>query len=135
MVIDIIQHADTVEGEDEEGQDLARRPVGDPFHGQSGHEVRIGEGIYGHSMNESLFSTEARRIGFRRVSREWHTFCIFDSVLQESESGDRARPSRLTDVAQQATEEEERRWMKIRQVDVGAELRRMLGPEARFRGV
>ena len=69
------------------------------------------------------------------MSREWHAFCMFDSVLQESESGGRARPSRLTDVAQQATEEEERRWMKIRQVNVEAELRRMLGPEARFRGV
>ena len=133
-IMDIIQHADTAEGEDEEGQDLAGRPVGDAFHGQSGHGARIGEGIYGRSMDESLFSTEARRIGFRRVSREWHAFCMFDSVLRES-GGGRARPSRLTDVARQAAEEEERRWMKMRQVDVGAELRRMLGPSARFRGV
>jgi hypothetical protein len=80
-IMDMIQHADTAEGEDEEGQDLARRLVGDPFHGQSGYGARIGEGIYERSMDESLFSTEARRIGFRRVSREWHAFCIFDSVL------------------------------------------------------
>ncbi|KAK4095671.1 P-loop containing nucleoside triphosphate hydrolase protein, partial [Parathielavia hyrcaniae] len=89
-------------------------------------------------MAESLFSTEARRIGFRRVSREWHAFCMFDSVVQEGgeEGGDwAARPSRLVDMTRQAAAEEDRRWKKMRQVDIGAELRRMLGPEARFRGV
>ncbi|KAJ1669738.1 hypothetical protein EV182_008623, partial [Spiromyces aspiralis] len=117
---------------------MAGRPVGEAFHAQSGHGARIGEGIYGRSMAESLFSTEARRIGFRRVSREWHAFLMFDSVLQEEEEGSGssvAKPSRLADVVQQATEEEDRRWKKIRQVDIAAELRRMLGPETQFRGV
>jgi hypothetical protein len=62
-VIDIVNNADTAEGEDED-RDGAGRAVGDPFHGQSGHGARIGEGIYRRSTDESLFSTEAQRIGF-----------------------------------------------------------------------
>ena len=69
-VIEILNNTDTAEGEDEEGQDMAGRPVGEAFHAQSGHGARIGEGIYRRSTDEALFSTKARRIGFRRVSRE-----------------------------------------------------------------
>lgn len=133
-VIEMIDNADTAEGEDED-RDRAGKVVGDAFHEQSGHEARIGEGIYGRSMNESLFSIEARRIGFRRVSREWHGFCMFDSVLQEDRDGSGTKVSGLADVTRQAMEEEDRRWKRMRQVDVGVQLQKMLGPSARFRGV
>ncbi|KAK3898445.1 P-loop containing nucleoside triphosphate hydrolase protein [Staphylotrichum tortipilum] len=137
-IIDMMNNADTAEGE-EEGYDGAGRLVGDPFHAPSGHGARTGEGIYGRSMDESLFSTEARRIGFRRVSREWHAFCMFDSVLQEGSSsgsgGSDMKVSHLAKAVRQAAEEENRRWKMIRQVDIGAQLRKMLGPKARFRGV
>jgi hypothetical protein len=149
-VIDMMNNADTAEGVEEE-YDGAGQAVGDTFHGQSGHGARIGEGIYGRSMEESLFSTEARRIGFRQVSHEWHVFCMFDSVLPGGRAGNRAgsragdragdragngiRAAWLADVTRQAVAEEDRRWKMMRQADIGAQLRTMLGPEARFRGV
>ncbi|KAJ1669576.1 hypothetical protein EV182_008698, partial [Spiromyces aspiralis] len=74
---------------------------------------------------------EAWRIAFRQVSHEWHVFCMFDSVLQE-EGGKQAKPSRLADVTQQAAAKEDRRWKKMWQVDIAAELRWMLGPETQF---
>lgn len=101
-IIDIMDNADTTDGGEEDVSG-----AGDPFHGQSGHSAGTGEGIYGRSIDESLFSTEARRLGFRRVSREWHAFLMFDSVLREE--GGKVRTSRSRDMARQATFEEDKR--------------------------
>ncbi|KAK3896723.1 hypothetical protein C8A05DRAFT_20359 [Staphylotrichum tortipilum] len=124
------------EGEDEH-QDRAGQAVGGAFHRQSRHRAQIGKGIYRRSMDESLFSTEAQCIGFQRVSYEWHAFCIFDSALQEGQgrAGDRTTALRLTDIAWQATEEEDQWWKIMRQVDIEGQLRKMLGPEAQFQGM
>jgi hypothetical protein len=42
-------------------------------------------------------------IGFRRrrVSREWHAFYMFDSVVQESDGASRTGSSRLADITRQ----------------------------------
>ena len=133
-MIGLMNNADIAEGE-EADRDGTGQAVGDPFHSQSGHGARTGEGTYGRSIEESLFSTEARRIGFRRVSRAWHVFCMFDSALREGQVGAGPTASMLAGLRRQATEEEDRRWRALRQVDVGAQLRRMLGPAAQFRGV
>ncbi|KAK4170629.1 hypothetical protein QBC36DRAFT_226075, partial [Triangularia setosa] len=129
-IIDIIDHADTTDGGGE--PDDHNSGAGDPFHGQSGHGAGVGEGIYGRSVGESLYSTEARRLGFRRVSREWHAFLMFDSVLQEV---GKKKTSRLQDVESQATIEENRRWKLMRQIDIREQLQQILGQEAAFRGV
>jgi hypothetical protein len=128
-IIDIMDNADTADGGEEDVNG-----TGDAFHGQSGHAAGIGEGIYGRSIDESLYSTEARRLGFRRVSREWHAFLMFDSVLRE-EGGGKAKTSRTRDMARQATLEEDRRWKSMRQVNIQAQLEQMLGAGAGFRGV
>ncbi len=133
-VIDIINNVDTAEGKEEE-QDRAGQGVRDAFYRQSRYRARIGEGIYRRSTDKSLFSTEAQRIGFQQVSRKQHAFCIFNSVLQEGSSGSGAKASRLADVVQQATKEESQRQKIMQQVDARAQLRKMLGPEARFQGV
>jgi superfamily II DNA helicase RecQ len=139
-----------VERTDMEQDEESSRPGGrEAADHQGGHTGQIGEMIYGRSVGEALDSTEAKRIGFRRVSREWHAFLLFDSTVQELKgqgSGKRAGsdmsrslplplPLRLVDTRQQAAREEERRWAQARQVDIQHELEAMLGPDARFRGV
>ena len=61
-----------VEGdeEEEEREDEA-------FNLQIGHGSRIGGRIYGRTIDESPFSTEAQRAALRRVSTEWHRFLQF----------------------------------------------------------
>ncbi|KAK4233061.1 hypothetical protein C8A03DRAFT_39258, partial [Achaetomium macrosporum] len=59
----------------------------------------------------------------------------FAQCLDISTSIDISRPPRLADITRQATEEEDRRWKKMRQVDIMAQLRKMFGPKTQFRGV
>lgn len=131
QVIEIMEAGDTIDGGD--GDDKDDKGVGDAFHNQSGHGASIGDAIYGRSIDESLYSTEARRLGFRRVSREWHAFLMFDSVLREA--GAQRTTSRFRDVAQQAAAEEARRWKLMREVNIQAQLEQMVGAGTAFRGV
>ncbi|KAL8300987.1 hypothetical protein RB593_003818 [Gaeumannomyces tritici] len=124
-LVDMLENADEAEGE-------KGAPLDEAFHAQSGHSRGMGEQVYGRTLEEHLSSTEARRIAFRKASREWHAFLMFESVLREGVKGG---PSRLVDVTRQATEEEDRRWRAMRHVDLDAQLRRLLGEGAGFRGV
>ena len=79
------------EGEEDEAFDL-----------QTGHGSRIGGGIYGRTIDESPFSTEAQRAALRRVSTEWHRFLQFQSALEvKPKRGTRAAAERKEVVAEQ----------------------------------
>lgn len=71
------------------------------------------------------------------MSREWHAFLMFDSVLEEDRrQKHRKTPTfRLAAVEREAAMEEKRRWMLLRQVDIQGQLEQILGQGAAFRGV
>jgi hypothetical protein len=136
-IMDIIERADRQGegGEEEESGVVAMASKENIVAKQFGHKVHMGESIYGRAITESLHSTEAMRLGYRRVSREWHAFLLFDSVLQEAGRAGKRTTAGLRHVVHEAREVEERRWQALRQVDVQAQLEEMVRPGATFRSV
>jgi hypothetical protein len=115
--------ADEDEGESD-GEDEA-------FDIQTGHGSRVAGGIYGRPVTEAMFSVEAKRIGLRLASLEWHAFLQMPSVMgKKARKGTQAATAR-----KEAVEEEYRRWKMMRLVDVDSELRKLLGHQAAFRSV
>lgn len=101
------------------------------FDTQTGYTSFVAGRIYGRPVTEPVFSVEAKRIGLRLASIEWHTFLQFLSTMA-------LKPRRGTQAAttrKEAIEEEYRRWKIMRLVDVDAELKSLLGEQAVFRSV
>jgi superfamily II DNA helicase RecQ len=125
-IVEIMHQTDKDQDEEENKND--------PMAAGFGHGPKLGENIYGRLISESMSSTETGRHLFRRISREWHAFCMFESTLREEKQVQ--KPARITmETAREATFEENRRWQAMRQVDVQGQLQQMLGEGARFRGV
>lgn len=124
---DVEEAADGVEGQ--QADESNWQELG--FHLQTGHGAQVGEGIYGRDVNESPFHTMARRVMFRKVSKEWHRFLLFRSALEEPvEQGTAAARRR-----RQAEEGERRRWAVMRKVNLQTQLERLLGAGTQFRGI
>ena len=91
--------------------------------------------MYGRLIMESPFHTGARRAAFRWVSREWHRFLLFHSVLGPviKEGG----PGRtiVGHWRQEAVEEELRRWRRMKTVNLDRLLVQLVGEGASFRGI
>ena len=102
-----------------------------PFDVGFGHTSHVGGMIYGRPITEAMFSTEDKRAGLRHASEEWHAFMQFSSTLKaRPKKGTRARAMR-----EEAREDERRRWRMLKEVDVEAELTRLVGKQAQFRSV
>jgi hypothetical protein len=67
-----------VEGDEDEdeGEDEA-------FNIQTKHGFKVGGGVYGRPIMKSPFSTEAKRVALRRISKKWHRWLLFKSALEE----------------------------------------------------
>jgi superfamily II DNA helicase RecQ len=112
------------EGDGSDGEDQ-------PFDIQTGHSSNVAGSIYGRPITEPMFSVEARRIGLRLASMEWHAFLQIPSAMsKKARKGTQAAAAR-----KEAVEEEYRRWKMMRLVDVDGELKKLLGEEAAFRSV
>jgi superfamily II DNA helicase RecQ len=112
------------EGDGSDGED-------EPFDIQTGHSSNVAGSIYGRPITEPMFSVEARRIGLRLASMEWHAFLQIPSAMsKKARKGTQAAADR-----KEAMEEEYRRWKMMRSVDVDGELKKLLGDEAAFRSV
>jgi superfamily II DNA helicase RecQ len=112
------------EGDGSDGEDQ-------PFDIQTGHSSNVAGSIYGRPITEPMFSVEARRIGLRLASMEWHAFLqIPSAMLKKARKGTQAAAAR-----KEAVEEEYRRWKMMRLVDVDGELKKLLGEQAVFRSV
>jgi superfamily II DNA helicase RecQ len=117
-------NADNDDDDKSDGED-------DAFDTQTGHSSSVAGKIYGRPITEPMFSVEAKRIGFRLASAEWHAFLQLPSALaKKARRGTQAAMAR-----KEAAEEEFRRWRRMRLVDVDGELKRLLGEQATFRSV
>ena len=111
-----------------------RLPVGrsDARAKQAGHSHETEEKVYGRALMESPFQTMAEREEFRRVSMDWHRVLGFSSAWEEG----RVHPATRSQMVAQQEEEELRRWAVLANIDLIAQLKRLVGrPEATFQSV
>lgn len=99
---------------------------------QAGHGTKVAEGIYARLSGEAPGHTRARRAAFRRVSEEWQFVLRFPSEMKAPERNVGPKASRIK---QEMHDEQFRRWSAMRAVDLETQLKVMVGPTARFRGV
>ncbi|KAK5110984.1 hypothetical protein LTR85_012294 [Meristemomyces frigidus] len=107
------------------------RMIRDAVEEQSGYTREREEQNYGRGVFDSPFTTESSQAAFRRVSVDWHRFLQFDSALKQEQ----ADPDVRERIAKAEEEERFRRWKWIRQIDIDAQLKRIVGVAAEFRGL
>ncbi|KAG6979012.1 ATP-dependent DNA helicase Q-like 3 [Fusarium oxysporum f. sp. conglutinans] len=122
-------------GQEEEGGDGDEDEVDDnAWDLQAGHGTHVAGMIYARELQQGLFETAALREKYRIISRRWHRFFGFGvEDRQGTESGmAKKRKRELYEDVQEETRF--RRFKRLRQVDIIGQLKRMMGPEAEFRG-
>lgn len=99
---------------------------------QAGHSLAIEDSMYGRTTRESPWITMREKDAFRKVSIDWHRIVGFQPVQTEGRSNT-AKP--LAHMEQQAEADKFQRWRTFQQADMYHVLKRMMGPDAEFRGV
>jgi hypothetical protein len=117
-----------------EGWDEDNIDGDDPWDLQAGHGTHVAGMIYARELMEGNHSIVSRREKFRRVSHVWHCFLGFPSAYQGFGISGRAKRKRQV-YEEEMQDAQFARWKRLRGVDIHAELEKMLGSEARFRGL
>ena len=99
---------------------------------QAGHTSHIAGMIYARAIMEQAGAVADKRQRFRASSVDWHRFLCFRSAV-EGQTGSRKR--KRAPFETEAEEGRIDRWARLRKMDAGRELKRMMGEEATFRGV
>src|SRR6266536_867970 len=120
--------------EEGDGWDEDNTDGDDPWDLQAGHGTHIAGMIYARELMEGDNSIISRREKFRRVSHVWHCFLGFPSAHQGVGMSGRAKRKRQV-YEEEMQDAQMARWKRLRGVDIHAELEKMLGSEARFRGL
>jgi RecQ family ATP-dependent DNA helicase len=120
--------------EESEGWDEDNADGDDPWDLQAGHGTHVAGMIYARELMEGDHSIISRREKFRRVSHVWHCFLGFPSAHQGVGMSGRAKRKRQV-YEEEMQDAQLARWKRLRGVDIHAELEKMLGSEARFRGL
>ncbi len=96
---------------------------------QAGHGTHVAGIVYARGIREQDGAVESIRQKYRQARENWHRFLGFhDPVDRRSHKRKRAG---WEDEAEEGRRE---RVKRLRQVDIGVELKRMMKPEAEFRG-
>ncbi|KAH0399710.1 hypothetical protein KCU89_g5930, partial [Aureobasidium melanogenum] len=98
---------------------------------QAGHSLSIEDSMYGRMSRESPWITMREKDAFRKVSIDWHRIVGFQPVQTEG----RNTAKSLAHMEQQAEADKFQRWRAFRQADMLDAFKRMMGPDAEFRGV
>ena len=108
---------------------------------QTGHGTRIAGMIYARELQQGVFGTAQRREQFRGVSRQWHRFLGFGDEDSRPGRGaglagcGLAGSKRVRDPFEEMRQDAQfRRFAQLQRVNIGGQLRMMMGAEARFRG-
>jgi hypothetical protein len=102
-----------------------------PLDLQAGHSTQVAGLIYGRELMEGNSAIVNRREKFRRVSQAWHAFLQVTSEGEEMRSGVKRKREDDEDGIPSV---EMIRWKRLKEVDIGQQLKEMIGPEAEFRG-
>ena len=97
---------------------------------QSGHSPQMEESIYGRQLQQNPFAMRREQDAFREVSVDWHRFMQFPSSYHVQN----VSPDIRRRIKQEQDTRKFERWQQMRQIDVEGQLKKMYGPQARFRG-
>jgi RecQ family ATP-dependent DNA helicase len=98
---------------------------------QAGHTTHIAGMVYARGIMEQAGAVADKRQQFRASSTDWHRFLGFQAGDIDSECKKRKRAPFETE----ADEARVDRWDRLRRMDTTAQLQRMMGKAAEFRGV
>lgn len=99
---------------------------------QAGHTSHIAGLIYARGIMEQAGAVADKRQRFRMSSTDWHRFLGFSSAVEEEYA---CKKRKRAPFESEADEGRIDRWARLRKMDAAAQLRRMMGGEARFRGI
>jgi RecQ family ATP-dependent DNA helicase len=99
---------------------------------QAGHTMHIAGMIYARGIMEQAGAVADKRQQFRMSSTDWHRFLGFQAGVDDD---DRCKKRKRAPFETEADEARIDRWGRLRKMDTAAQLQRMMGKAAEFRGV
>jgi len=99
---------------------------------QAGHTAHVAGMIYARGIMEQAGVTADRRQLFRNSSTDWHRFLGFQSAV---DAGSEAKKWKKAPFEMEADEARIERFERLRKTDMAAQLKRMKGNKAKFRGI
>ncbi|RYO26416.1 hypothetical protein AA0113_g12493 [Alternaria arborescens] len=99
---------------------------------QSGHTAHVAGMVYARGIMEQAGVTADRRQLFRNSSTDWHRFLGFQSAVDAVADSKKRKKAPFESEADEARIE---RLERLRKMDPAAQLKRMKGKKAKFRGV
>jgi superfamily II DNA helicase RecQ len=99
---------------------------------QSGHTAHVAGMVYARGIMEMAGVTADRRQLFRNSSTDWHRFLGFQSAVDAAADVKKRKRAPFESEADDARME---RLERLRKMDPAAQLQRMKGKKAKFRGV
>nr|GEZ17793.1 RecQ helicase L2 [Tanacetum cinerariifolium] len=120
----------TEEGEENEAWE-EENSEGNTADLQAGHTAHIAGMVYARGIMELAGVVADRRQQFRASSTDWHRFLGFQADGED----DNPRKRKRAPFECEADEARVDRWARLRKMDTAAQLQRMMGKTAEFRGV
>jgi superfamily II DNA helicase RecQ len=114
------------EGEEVDEEKMAAR-IAD---WQAGHTTHIAGMVYARGIMELSGAVADRRQQYRASSTDWHRFLGFEDGAEEKSS----RKRKKAPFEREAAEARIQRRARLRKMDTAAQLKRMMGEAAEFRG-
>lgn len=99
---------------------------------QAGHTAHVAGMVYARGIMEQAGAVADRRRQFRMSSTDWHRFLGFQADMQD---GEECKKRKRAPFESEADEARIDRWGRWRKMDTAAQLQRMMGKAAEFRGV
>ncbi|KAI2479924.1 telomere-linked helicase 1 [Pyrenophora tritici-repentis] len=119
--------------EGEENKEWAEEQAGDSIADeQAGHTSHVAGLVYARGIMEQSGAVADRRQQFRASSTDWHRFLGFQAGVDDQRRSSKRKRAPFESEADEARVD---RWQRLRKMDARAQLKRMMGEEAKFRGV
>jgi len=98
---------------------------------QAGHSIEMEEMICGLLLTANPFATMSEQARFRKVSIDWHRMLRFPSSWTDHAVSSEVQHQQEV----QAREAQQRRWDRVRSVNISATLTKLYDREAQLRGI
>jgi superfamily II DNA helicase RecQ len=99
---------------------------------QAGHTSYVAGLVYARAIMEQAGAVADKRQQFRASSMDWHRFLGFQSAVDDGTTSKKRKRAPFETEAEDGRID---RWVRLRKMDGAAQLKRMMGKEAVFRGV
>ena len=96
---------------------------------QAGYTSHVAGLVYARGIMEQAGAVADKRQQFRASSTDWHRFLGFQAGVND---GEKSRKRKRAPFESEADEARIDRWQRLRKLDAGKQLKRMMGNEAEF---